>query len=615
MSHCLKLSLEMTNIGRCIRTLSSVVDRSKIPHLRSQFSSPRSALLSKLRHVGRVHAPETDMRPLLPHRDLLLKSLAAGALSPPEGSSRPRFRPRTGLPRLCDDGSQHVRDGDLNGLSDIFRRVVRTSNTPEGSRWCRAVTMNALLAAAHHSSKCTVNDVLSVLTSHGIFDALTPASIGAVLDFLVKDRLRHNDVPAALRGEFMSRALDTRLSSGAYAQLIAHIPQLDLALSLLHRAVAVSVAPTISMLNDVLELCFETGDGDRARRVVSEMARRNLQPNIRTLELLLSRVEDVRSVDAVFSVARHNKTISPEAATVFIRAYHRVGMRSNVDDYIGRCFSVVDWFFEQNIGVHRHALDELISHFASVGQVEAALRAWREMRRGWLGSPSLRSRRALYASLVDRGSQRDEHICQRVLAGLSEKRIKEMHRFVLASLENDERDAKALASDSLEDRVTVLYRWAKTGRVADLWNWVEHAVEQSGGAGIDVRLMLPLLSDAGDTRNLSLKLLLKHLSSGASVCGDKDEVLRRTVNTFWRSLFLVSDEEMGHGDDDEKEIMTNDAVDGCFMGPTPEHEDSFLFENEANLLTKESLRESLADLVRVSPIRDQKVKPNMSKKT
>lgn len=606
----------MTTIGRSIRTLSSVVDRSsKIPQLKSQFSSPRSALLSKLRHVGRVHAPETDMRPLLPHRDLLLKLLAADTISPSESSSRLRFRPRTGLPRLCDDGSQHVRDGDIDGLSDIFCRVVRTSNTPEGSRWCRAVTMNALLAATHHSSKCTVNDVLSVLTSHGIFDALTPASVGAVLDFLVKDRLRNNDVPAALRGEFLSRALDTRLSSGAYAQLIAHISQLDLALSLLHRAVAVSVAPTISMLNGVLALCFETGDGDRARRVVSEMARRNLQPNIRTLELLLSRAEDVRSVDAVFSVARQNETLSPEAAAVFLRAYHRVGMRSNVNDYIGRCFSVVDWFFEQNIGVHRHALDQLIYHFVSVGQIEAALRAWREMRRGWLGSPSLRSRKALYASLVGRGSQRDQHICQRLLAGLSDKRVKEMHRFVLASLENDERDAKAFASDSLEDKVTVLYRWAKTGRITDLWNWVEHAVEQSRGAGIDVRLLLPLLSDTGETRNLSVKLLLKHLSSGSSVCGDKDEVLRCTVNSFWRSLFMTSDGDMGHGDEDEKEIVTDDAFDDGIMGPTLEHEDSFFLESDADLFTKESLRESLADLVRISPIKVQRVKPDMTKRT
>lgn len=606
----------MIFVGRSIRTLSTGVDRSaKIPLLKSQHTSPRSALLSKLRHVGRVHAPEADMRPLLPHRDLLLKSLAANTASPSEGHSRARNRPRTGLAQLCDDGSRLVRDGDIDGLSDIFRRVARISTTPQGSLWCRAVTMNALLAATNQSSKCSVNDVLSVLTSHGIFDALTSTSVGAVLDLLVKDRLRNNDFPAALRGEFMSRALETRLSSGAYAQLIARIPQLDLALSLLHRAVAVSVAPTISMLNDVLALCFESGDGNRARRVVAEMARRSLQPNIRTLELLLSRAEDIHAVNAVFSVARQNEKLSPETATVFLRAYQKVGVDSREDDYIGRCFSLIDWFFEQNIGVHRHALDELVFHFASVGQVEAALRAWREMRRGWLGSASLRSRRALYASLVARGSQRDQHLCQRLIAGLPEKRVKEMRRFVLANLENEERDAEALAKGPVEDKATVLYRWAKTGRAADVWSWADQAVEQSQGAGIDIRLLLPLLSDIGETRNLSIKLLLKHLSSGSSVCGDKDEVLHCTVNSFWRSLFVPSNEDAGRGDNDEEEIVTDDIIIDDIVAPDDEWEGPFFLDRDAEMFTKESLRESLADLVQVSSSSFDGPKPNVTKRT
>lgn len=602
----------MFSAGRAVRALSTVVDKStKIRSLKLQPTPRRSALLSKLRHVGRVHAPEADMRPLLPHRDLLLKSLAAETVQPLGNPSPKRRRPRTGLAQLCEDGSKHVRSGDIDSLSETFRRVVRTSSENHRSRWCRAVTMNAIIAATHQSSKCTVNDVLSMLTSHGILDVLSPESVGTVLDVLVRDRLRNNDLPAALRGEFMSRALETRLSSGAYAQLIAHISQLDLALSLLHRAVAVSVVPTVSMLNDILASCFEHGDGQRARRVVSEMARRNLQPNVRTLELLLARAEDLQAVDAVFSVARQNKVLSPEVATVFLRAYQRVGSCSSEDDYISKCFSIVDWFFERNIGVRRHALDELVAHFASAGRIEAALRAWREMRRGWLGPPSLRSRRLLYASLIDRGSQQDQYLCQRLLAGLPEAKAKKMYRFVLANLEDDERDANALASDCVEDKATVLHRWASSGRAADVWNWVDQAVKRSQGTGIDIRLLLPLLSDVGETRDPSTKLLLKHLSSGHSVCGSKEEVIDRTTNGFWRSLLIASCKNMDNsdeGDEDDDGTVSHDAnIDD-------EYEDSSILENDTAVFTKDSLRESLADLVRVSSV-DIKLNPGFTNRT
>lgn len=74
-----------------------------------------------------------------------------------------------------------------------------------------------------------------------------------------------------------------------YTKLLDRTHRLDGDLSLLHRAVAVGVEPSTWMLNHILELCFEAGDGERARRVAADMARRSLRPNHRTLATLLAR--------------------------------------------------------------------------------------------------------------------------------------------------------------------------------------------------------------------------------------------------------------------------------------------------------------------------------------
>lgn len=582
------------------RTFTTVVDKSKPPTSSKPPPLRRSALLSKLRHVGRVHAPEADMRPLLPQRHLLFKSLAAESVRCPASPKRKPPRLRTGLAQLCDDTSKHVRDGNLDGFSNIISQVISVPWKSSDSRLCHAITMNAVLAATGKLSKCTLDDVMSVLTSHGIFDSLSSKSVGAVLDVLVRDKLSQNNVNSALRGELISRALETRLSAGAYAKLITHTSQLGLALSLLHRAVAVSVVPTVSVLNHILELCFQQDDGDRARRVIAEMACRNLQPNIRTLSLLLSRANDLDAVDAVFSVARNNRSLSPDAAAVFLQTYSRVGVYSGDREYIGRCFTIIDWFFDQNIGIHKKPLDDLIIHFASAGQVEAALRAWREMRRAWLGSPSLYSRRVLYASLISRGTARDKHLCQRLLAGLSDRQVAKLNRFVLANTEDERRDAEVLNDGSIIDKATILHRWASTGQIAAVHHWINQAVTNSRGAGIDVRLVLPLLSDIGDTRSSSVKLLLKHFSSGESIYGNEDTVLEQVVQRFWQWMSLTMHDDARGETNSDSVVQYDDNM------PVSDENEHTVIESDTEVLTKDDLRASLRKIVRVVPATTQR---------
>lgn len=426
------------------RYLSTVVDATTTrpgPRLPRPPRAKRAAVLSELRHVGRVHAPEADMRPLLPQRDLLLKSVTNTHSSRKRhhqpSPSRYNKRPaRTGLALLCDESTEYAISGDMEALSRVIRRSVLlpdasdVSLMDESTMPYRAVTMNAVLGATRVSSQHRVDAVMNVLTAHGMLDLLSPLDIGAVLDVLIRDKLRRDDIEAALRGELMSRALDTRIAPGTYASLINHCDRLDSALSLLHRAFAVGVVPNISMLNRILDLCFLHGDGARARRVVAEMARRDLPPNLNTISTLVRRADSIDGIDAVFSVVRQHARLQPDVAAVFLRAYVGVGLSSGDEEYVGRCFSVIDWCFEHGLGVRRRTMDDLVAHFATHGKLEAALRAWREMRRGWLGQPSLHSRRALWVELGKRGSKRDERLQSRLANGLSNEQLQKMRKEV-----------------------------------------------------------------------------------------------------------------------------------------------------------------------------------------
>lgn len=585
---------------RFVRHITSVTDATiaNVNRTHVPIRSPRAALLSELRHVGRVHSPEADMRPLLPLRHLLLKSVTKNSEPSREYHQKKHPHPpraRTGLALLCHQSAEYATSGDIQALSRVIRHTMEPDYIADRSTSYRAVTINAVLGATRAQSPLLVDTVMNILTSHGMLDALSASDVGAVLDVLIRDKLRRNDLPAAFRGELMSRALDTRVSTGTYARLIAQCHRLDAALSLLHRAVAMSATPTVSMLNRVLDLCFQAGDGERARRVVAEMALRDIPPNLQTVSTLVQRADSVDAIDAVFNAVLKDVKPRPDLATIFLRAYMRVGGAAADDAYVGRCFAIIDWCFENAIGVRRHALDELVLHFSRQERVEAALRAWREMRRGWLGSPSLRSKRALWVRLVQRGSNRDIQLRKRLANGVPDAQLRKMHRAVLGQLNNGGRDSKAFIASCVKNKATVLHRMARTGRVHDVHNWINERVEESNGEGIDVRLLMSVLSDTGDSRIDSLGFFLKHLSSGLSVCGEKDVVLKRVIPRLWQWLASVSsDSEATQTMIDEG--VTDEEVIGEFSGSLNDGGD----EGFHGGMTRKELHWCLVDLVKVS---------------
>ncbi len=79
---------------------------------------------------------------------------------------------------------------------------------------------------------------------------------------------------------------------------------------------------------------------------------------------------------------------------MFVRAYLRVG-DGEAEAATRRCFGIVEEFYTAGVGVTKEALDAVIVHCAREGRLEAALTAWRELRRGWFGEPSRAARNAL----------------------------------------------------------------------------------------------------------------------------------------------------------------------------------------------------------------------------
>lgn len=530
----------------------------------------RQDVRSNLRDVSRVHTPESDMRPILPRRDLLLRSIQhvsnSSSSSTSETSTR-RPRPtRRGLAQAADDIWKCAFNEDMRGLERVSQRVLKKPlPTEKMTRWSRAIVMNGLLGGmkaslVSSSGTAVVDEVMSVFTENGMMDILSSDDVGAVLDVLILYNMHIGEDSAAFRGELMSRALETTVSVRAYAGLIEKCDRLDAALSLLHRVIAIGRHPTTAMLNRVLELCFADGDGLKAKRVVAEMARRGLKPDRRTLEVLLSRADGIDGVDAVFGVVK--RAVAPpsrDTAEIFLRAYAAVGV--GVDDvteiehdgdesngnagkeveYVGKCFAVIDWFFDAGVGVGRHEMDALVEHFAHRGHVEAALRAWREMRRAWLGDPSIRSRGALYAALIKRGSERDEALQVRLLKGLDEIEAGKVKRLALRDVDDEDVDDEVLSNSSscVKDKATVLHRQMRMGHSKDVYTWIEDAIQHSNGRGIDVRLLLPLLSDSSESQKESVLLLLEHLTKGKAVAGNRDDVIKRVVNRL--AIFIAED--------------------------------------------------------------------------
>lgn len=503
------------------------VTEPKGRHVKNYLS--RQETIVRLRDVGRVNAPEADMRPVLPHRELLLKSLSASCSSPqakPRTEVQSRYREKDSsalfLHDLIEQVKRHAQNFDLESLSDTLSIACSPPPPLSAKRCIHATTLTVL----HHipPSPSSLNLLLNHLSSLEILQTLPSSTLAPIFDMLIAASLRYGDIPAARRGELFSRLLDVSLRPGTYAALIKHVEGLELGVGLLHRSIA-SHPPTASLLNATLDLCLRERDGTRARGVLHELTLRNLL-NGDTIRLLAQQAPNANGVEAIQTLARE---AGVEATETIMEAYVRVREP-------GRAFLVLDNAFDDGKFVDRKGLEFLIHECARSGNLEAALRGWREIRRSWGGVPGRRARKALCEGLAKHESPRYEFLIERLKNVASPSEQRKMHRAILRSTRNDEADQEALNGNCVKNCATVLHRWAREDRLGEVQEWLKRRREESGpNQGVDIRLVLSLLSDEGG-KGQGLKWFLEEL--GAGVYGEG--VLDRTVDAIWEWILKGS---------------------------------------------------------------------------
>lgn len=534
---------------------------------RRRDRAQRRANFTRLRNVGRVHAPEADMRPVLPCRSLLLAAVAprvAGCTHTLRRARPPPPAARGFLASLVDRARDAAADADEEGVSNA---LVDAADAPVGvdAAVCvRAVAVSAVQTVAQDDDTSAFERIMSRLAHDGVLQSLPKADIGMLLDIMVRGKLRRGDLAGAFRSEYLSRLLEVRLRRGTYTDLMQNGRGLPLSLAIFHRALAVGVEPNTKMFNVLLDACFRAADGTRARAVLTEMADRDVRVNGETVSILLHHTQTLENVDTVLQLLQSPQAsvaVTPGLADGFISAYIRTsetdsssGGESSSDagelctthSHIGRCFAAIDWFYEKRIGVSAKALNTLLTHCAETGQVEAGLRAWREMRRGWLGAPNRRARRSLLLALSGMPFGNDT---QRRTGTLVWDRLVMMHsgqreqdklrRGQLSRAEQwDKSDLSILeAYECSRDQATVLHRWVREGRAKEARQWLSGAIDKANGGGVAARVLLSLLADKdADTRGESVRFCLKHLATGTSVYGTIDEVVEAADRMLWRFI-------------------------------------------------------------------------------
>jgi hypothetical protein len=488
----------------------------------------RRAALPRLHVVGRVHAPESDMRPVLPARRALLAAVAAPA--PAGGGVTVARRPRKDsfLAKLQRSAEAVAAAGDADGVALLAAEAAAAPYPVDRDVALRVVTLAALQRPSGGVGGGVgvpgdfAERVLSGLAANGCLAGMKCDDVGMVLDLMTRGKMASGDAPGAFRVELLSRALQLGLRRGTYTALIRAAGDaggppgeaLALAIGMLHRALAVGREPNVAMFNAVLEACFRARDGARASAVLAEMARGGVPMNGKTLAVLLANTRDVSNVDAVVrllksQVSQAGLHLSPGMAAPFIKAYiaaaeedAAAGDEREAARNLESCFALVEWFYIQGAGVTAEPLDMLVSHLGERGNAEGALFAWREMRRGWLGGPSRRGRRALVSAVAasDVPTRLDLVVWPTLEPHMAPRERRRLHRLRIAALGAD--DEAVLSSNPgtsggdgeevARDQAAVLHRWCAEGRTGEAVAWVE-AVLRSHGT-VDSRVLLALLS-------------------------------------------------------------------------------------------------------------------------
>lgn len=458
------------------------------------------------------------MRPVLPHRDLLLRTLSPLHHNPYPPTPSPPPQPSTNSPdksfttRLIARARTHVSRGELCAFIRVLRDVAAAPHGIDKNVCMRAVVVNAVEEVARRDGR-VVEQLMAVTIEGGGLEYIDEDGIGVVVDLLVRGMLWRGDVKGALRGEMLARVLDLRLRRGTYTLLMEEVG-VELGLGILHRAVAVGVQPGRTMLHAVLQACLEKGDVDRARRVMAEMERRRIQINCETVNILLGKAECVEGVKSVLSmVSEGGCRLSGRLGGVFVEAFLRVGA-------VESAFKVVDLFYEKGVGIERWALEKVVVGCVRKGMIGGGLRAWREMRRAWMGGVGKKGRKALWGVV-------GEEVREKL--GVKEKEMEEVWRYALRIVDDADVDDRVLIEGGMRERATILHRWARKGRVADVMKTVDGWAEKEGG--VDVRILLSVLSEE-NKKVQALEFCVRHLGRG-SVRGDREDVVRRAVNGIW----------------------------------------------------------------------------------
>lgn len=543
------------------------------------------------------------MRPVLPFRDSLFAAVAESPSVPSEHRARwenVKKKKKDHVSGLVALAQSTTMRGDVAGVETIAQNALASPSPVNQDIAFRAVVLTALNTACKCDSEGTlVQQIVSRIAARGWLFSMDEPGLGQILDLLTGYMLSQDDINGAFRAEFLSRILEIPLSRKTYTHLIRTIgiqhnnSNLVLALGMFHRALTTGIKPNTAMFNAVLETCLVVNDGSRAVAVLAEMAREEVPINGCTLNILLRHARNLDNVDAIFALFKsqsQNKTmrVSAGMAFSFIDAYIRVskydrdrksfvqepaddiGLEQKADGmlYMERCFELVDWFYSQGLGVTTSALDKLIVALGNSQNAEGALRAWREMRRGWLGTPSRKGRRVLL-SVVGNSELPDrvEHVLSSKLltrVGPAEKRRLQRHRMRFDSFADDEimqYVADENDKDLSKDQATIIYRWVEQNRLQDAIRWISGRVESS--KFISLRVLLALLTNECCTESVlheliaerksrrittlssslarpadTLRFVLHHLSNPRVLVegGSQDKIVERVVNVVLNHL-------------------------------------------------------------------------------
>lgn len=426
------------------------------------------------------------------------------------------------ISNMVKEATLAARSGDLNRLQELATEASR--NHDGRSKVClRAITVRAVLAVANDSEKTDL--VMNTLSQ--IMNSLSSADVGAVLDIVIRGKLRNGDIEGALYGEQLSRALDVRLRRGTYTLLIER-SNVEKGIALLHRAVCVGATPNLKMFNVLLSSCCQSGSGIHARAVMYEMGNRGMRANCDTMEALLQGAHGIESVDAVSSIVRSGGTqLCSRVGGLLMRAYLRCGDETaNRALAVQRAISVVEWLQREGVVVDRSALEYLTRNCATRNETEAALRGWRELRRSWMGVG--RARRALW-NVTQGHALRD-----RLLHGAKKRDVERMRRADLGAVDvrgegkRETGDAETLKSGDYKEIAAVLGRWMITGRDRDVEKWLKTGIENE--RGIHIAWACALLR--GDGRKWADSFV--EMLAGGYICGKRDAVLERATTELWK---------------------------------------------------------------------------------